>query len=253
MSYFKTRDFWRLFLITSTDYSELDLGNIKVDETVQHFRKALQSGQDTRNFEEQLYEDLIAKAQSRLPGSGLSLIIVPYGPLHYIPFSALYSKTSKQYLIQQHVIRTVPSASILEYLIVEPRPEQGILVLGNPYRPDQIPLPGAEQEARLIASRLKPSDLFLDKEATKPRFLELAPRHQYLHIAGHGKFDADEPLRSQILLAPPNIPSKDQGRSGQLPDYSSGNLEANDLFKIKEPWDARLVVLMILGKQLNVS
>ena len=243
LSYFKTRNGWRLFLIRPTNYRKLDLGNIKVDETVQKFREALQSGQDTRHFEEQLYEDLFSKAQSTLPDTELNLIIVPYGPLHYVPFSALYSKKSREYLIQRHVIRTVASASVLEYLTPEPGPERGILVLGNPHRPDQAPLPGADQEARLIASRLTPSDLFLGKDATKQRFLDLAPRHKYLHIAGHGKFDADEPLRSKILLAPPNTLSKDQDRSGQLTDYSIGNLEVNDLFTIKEPWDSRLVVL----------
>ena len=41
------------------------------------------------------------------------LIIVPHGPLHYLPFHALHDREA--YLLEKHEISYLPGASLLRY------------------------------------------------------------------------------------------------------------------------------------------
>lgn len=130
------------------------------------------------------------------------LIIVPYGVLHYLPFHCLFDGV--QFLIEQHDISYLPSASILE--ICRQRGQQidskalslqDSLVLGLS---DGGRLAFALEEAQAVARQLGVLPA-LDNAATTSLLLQKGPRSPIVHIAAHGMFRLDAPNFSYIKLA----------------------------------------------------
>lgn len=122
------------------------------------------------------------------------LIIVPHGPLHYLPFHALHNGTS--YLIEQNEICYLPSASSLRYCR-EQRPDsnQSIAVgYSNGGR-----LPHAVEEARKIAELLQ-GQVLLEEQASLAEFYRAISECRVLHLATHGDFRLDNPLFSGLAL-----------------------------------------------------
>jgi hypothetical protein len=64
-----------------------------------------------------LYQGLIEPLEEALRAYQ-RWIVVPFGPLHYLPFQALYD--GSQYLVEQHEISYLPGASLLRFCL-EPR------------------------------------------------------------------------------------------------------------------------------------
>lgn len=137
------------------------------------------------------------------------LLIVAHGPLHYLPFNALYN--GRDFLIDQYDISILPSASVMAFLDKRVTVAKPLLILGNPELNDpQLALPGAEQEAKAIASQQPGSSLLLRSAATETQVKQNGAQFKYLHFASHGIFDADAPLSSGLLLA------KDKDNDGML-------------------------------------
>lgn len=123
------------------------------------------------------------------------LILVPHGPLHYLPFQALYD--GHAYLIEKYELSYLPGSSLLKYCL-EPRPAQGDLVaFGHSY---QGRLPFTLLEARQIAG-LWSLPAILEEQATLDEVRRLAPACRILHLAAHGDFRPDNPLFSGLALA----------------------------------------------------
>ena len=123
------------------------------------------------------------------------LIIVPHGPLHYLPFHALYDGSS--YLLEGHEISYLPAASLLRYCCEAQVAESGLLALGDSHGGR---LPHAVQEARTIAQRLG-GRAFVETEATLERLRVDASACRTIHLAAHGEFRPDNPLFSGLALA----------------------------------------------------
>ncbi len=131
------------------------------------------------------------------------LIIVPHGPLHYLPFNALYN--GSDFLIDQYDISILPSASVMAFLNKQVTAPQPLLILGNPELGDpKLALPGAEQEAKAIASQQTGASLLLGSGATETQVKENGVLFKTLHFASHGVFDPLQPLSSGLLLARDN-------------------------------------------------
>ncbi len=131
-----------------------------------------------------------------------NVIIVPHGALHYLPFSALQDGEGN-YLLDRYSLRFLPSASVLKYLgpVAHQKTTQ-LLALGNPDLGDsRLDLPFAEGEARLVASLYPTSRVLLRKDASESNFKKAGGIFSRIHFAGHGKFQADEPLKSGLYLA----------------------------------------------------
>jgi CHAT domain-containing protein len=142
----------------------------------------------------QLYDQLVAPLQDQLEAYP-QLIVVPHGPLHYLPFHALYDGQS--YLLEQHTISYLPVASLLSYR-PENSPARGkALALGHSYGGA---LPHAVQEARSIATILD-GQAMLEGQATLAQFEQMAPDSRILHLATHGDFRPDTPLFSGLALS----------------------------------------------------
>jgi CHAT domain-containing protein/tetratricopeptide (TPR) repeat protein len=123
------------------------------------------------------------------------LILVPHGPLHYLPFQALYDGNS--YLVEKFELSYLPGSSLLKYCL-EPRQAQGDLVaFGHSY---QGRLPFTLLEARQIAG-LWSLPAILEEQATLDELRRIAPTCRILHLAAHGDFRPDNPLFSGLALA----------------------------------------------------
>jgi len=209
------------------------------------------SGKTRQSPEErlkQLHQLLIEPIADLLPTEpNARVIFIPQGELFFVPFPALQDESGK-HLIEKHTILTAPSIQVLE-LTRQQRQKLGsresgvgsseFMVVGNPTMPKVAPvpgeppeplepLPGAEQEAKEIASLLN-TQAIIGNQATEAAIVQQMPKARFIHLATHGLLDdlynADIP--GAIALAP----------SGE----DDGLLRASEILKLK--LNAELVVL----------
>ena len=137
--------------------------------------------------------------------AGKRLIIVPHGPLHYLPFQAL--RLDGQYLIERNPVAIAPSISIAARLAQRtPTVAPQLVAFGNPTIDPNVadPLPGAEREVQALAKQFPSPTLFFKEQANKSNFASSAPKARLLHVAAHATADTLDPLHSKVLLADEN-------------------------------------------------
>lgn len=130
------------------------------------------------------------------------LCIVPYGPLHYIPFHALLSAADETTTSAPGAgqapaeILSAPSATVLlDYCQTRPQGQgQGALVVSYGQN-----LRHAAREGTTIASRLHGTHLS-GADATTAAVMAHASHYPVLHFACHGTFDPLSPLASGVEL-----------------------------------------------------
>ncbi|MBD1837164.1 CHAT domain-containing tetratricopeptide repeat protein [Coleofasciculus sp. FACHB-501] len=190
---------------------------------------------------QQLHQLLIQPIAGLLPKDPNDRIIfIPQRELFLVPFPALQDASGK-YLIEQHTIVTAPAIQVLELTRKQRQRVSGkeVLVVGNPIMPNVAPkigekseplsqLPGAEQEAKAIASLLKTKPL-IGKQATKIAIAQQMPKAKIIHLATHGLLDDFQGLGvpGAIALAPS--------------EQDTGLLTASEILDMK--LNAELVVL----------
>jgi len=178
-------------------------------------RAILSRSPDARMLARRLHEQLVAPL-------GLSdteaLVVVPHGPLHYLPFQALYGP--RGYMVEERPISYAPSASIWLHLLSKELPRRGQpLALGNPdLGTPRLGLPGAQREVVNIKNLYPDAEIYLGAEATKQRLLVRAPSKDLLHVAAHAEVDEVDPLYSVIRLA--------------AADGATGQLEAHEIYDL---------------------
>ncbi|GAB4209695.1 MAG: hypothetical protein Fur006_69640 [Coleofasciculaceae cyanobacterium] len=172
----------------------------------------------TNRFQ-QLHQLLIEPIADLLPTDpNARVVFIPQSSLFLVPFPALQGKDGK-YLIEKHTILTAPSIQVLE-LTRKQRQNRGsresgvgsrnALVVGNPSmpsvppypgeKPQQLPsLPGAEEEAKAIASVLN-TKAIIGKDATKSAITQLMLKARIIHLATHGLLDDVRGIGSAIVL-----------------------------------------------------
>ena len=147
-----------------------------------------------------LYNLLIDPIISQLPASG-SLTIVPYGPLHKLPFHALFD--GSHHLIESFQISYLPTSHLLlktesnHDVTVERATKKQALIFGYS---GQGHLPHALDEAKMLATLLS-GNCYLEEEATIERLLHEAEDSPLIHLATHGHSRLDSPNFSSVLLA----------------------------------------------------
>ncbi|MET3442233.1 CHAT domain-containing protein [Variovorax paradoxus] len=131
---------------------------------------------------------------------GQRLIVVPHGPLHYLPFQAL--RIQGRYVIETNPVSVAPSMSIAVQLAQRsPRVEGALTAFGNPRIEDKYDLPGAEVEVKELARLFPRNTVYMGAAATKTQFREASARAPLMHVAAHAEADQVDPLYSRILLA----------------------------------------------------
>jgi CHAT domain-containing protein len=147
-----------------------------------------------------LYTLLIAPVAESLPSPSGLLTIVPYGPLHSLPFHALY--TGSRYLVENFQMQYLPASSILLHL--EPQEQEISHVTTKPplvfgYSSNKH-LQRVQDEAETVTSLLG-GQCSLEDEATIAQLIEQAPGTPIIHIATHGQSRLDAPNFSFVRLA----------------------------------------------------
>ena len=162
-----------------------------------------------------------------------SLIVVPDGKLHLLPFSALAD--TEQYVLASHLVSVAPSGTVLDMLRRRSdRPSRDTLpylgvaawtskppattliaairrTVSGPERQELVALPESRNEVETIATDLpRPGTILLGDHATETDFKRL-PLNQYnvIHLALHGYADSEFPDRSALVFAPENPPVDD--------------------------------------------
>jgi CHAT domain-containing protein len=189
------------FVVSRSGLRVRTLNAAGLDDAIRAFRFAVQnpaSPSAWRPRAKALYDRLIAPIE---PLDAERLTIVAHGALHYLPFDALHD--GDRFLVERYPLRMLPAASVLQFLRAAPAEKPGLVLafgnpdLGNP----KLDLAFAQAEAESIASSMPRSRALVRKQASKDAFGRYSGGFRYIHIASHGEFDPDAPLKSALLLA----------------------------------------------------
>lgn len=126
-----------------------------------------------------------------------TLVVVPWGELAYVPFSALLEETE----LEPKNIVLAPSVGIYEYIDVEPTPLRSLVALGDP-QTEFPPLRGARQEVEEIQKYFFGSAVFFGSDATETKLRGPGVSTDVVHLACHGMMNEDMPAYSFLALAP---------------------------------------------------
>ena len=171
-----------------------------------------------------LYDELLSPIRSRL--NSAHLLIVPHGPLHYVPFHALFD--GEKYVIDDHTVSYAPSLSVYSVCTKTATNASGpMLLMGIP--DERAPL--IEKEINSISSIWASSKAYLGPEAAEHILRNEGSKCRILHIATHGHFRQDSPLFSRIRLG-------------------SSYLSLYDIYQLRLP--AELVTLSGCATGMNV-
>ncbi len=159
---------------------------------VSKFQQALLRA--TQNHLQAIYEEIFAPLRQRLKAR--DLIIVPYGPLHSLPFHALFD--GRQFLLDTFTISYAPSASIHALCQQQIETHTGpSLILGV----EDPKTPFIRQEVEAVAEVVTEPQILLGSDASERALREDGARSRLIHIASHGYFRQDSPMFSAIRLA----------------------------------------------------
>jgi CHAT domain-containing protein len=175
-----------------------------------------------------LYRDLLEQAVEELPPAVDSLILIPDGPLHQLPFAVLKPSPEAPPLAARYELTRVPSATLwlewrgqtpgsteLPALVLadpdlgartdEPAAPRATLRGWDPVRgADLSPLPFARREGWSVRRHLgRNTELLTGGEASEVavKTADLS-RFGLLHFAAHATPDSQSPERSTVHLAP---------------------------------------------------
>jgi len=157
-----------------------------------------------------LFTTLIAPVKAHF-APNVPLIIVPDAALYGLSFATLIDPVTGRYLIDDHMVGLVPSATHLLDPPKHARPKDGAaslqpLLIGgdikNPSHADLDPLPDAAKELLDIAKFYPRYTILPGPEATLHNLRENLQQHNIFHFAGHAIANDRFPWRSELILMP---------------------------------------------------
>ena len=202
VEYYYQGDDLYAFVLNRAGLKAVKLDGSNLANQVQVFRKGIESPQsnDWTGASRALYARLWQPLEGEITTK--NIIVVAHGALHYLPFAAL-QRFDGNFLVDRHSLRLLPSASVLKFLKPTLAKKQApVLVFGNPDLGDpKLDLQFAESEAKTVTRLYPASKLFTRKAASETAFKQSATAYSRIHLASHGKFQADAPLASGLYLA----------------------------------------------------
>ena len=136
------------------------------------------------------YEELESLAKKGTAGNKPKLLVIPQGTTFNIPFAAL--KLNGEPLCNYVTIIEAFSFNSFAHVTSKSKNKtptrnfQNALIVGNPTH--KIDLPKAEEEAKVIATKLAVTPLLKD-QATKKAVVEQLPNVNLIHFGCHGEMD----------------------------------------------------------------
>jgi CHAT domain-containing protein len=116
------------------------------------------------------------------------LVLVPTGPLQWLPWSLLPSCRGR-------AVSVVPSATLWHRAAAVAAPLRGVVAVAGP------DLPHAPAEARAVAALHEGAELLEGPQASADAVKDALARNDVAHVAAHGAFRGDNPLFSCLRLA----------------------------------------------------
>ena len=180
----------------------------KLDQMVDSLRRRQEGGLSAAPLDSTLFGLLLAPILNDVP-AGSRLVILPDRCLSRLPFAALKDPNSGRYLIQDHPISLVPSATVLiaslhrlEDSRLREHRQPRVLLVGNPTARGWPSLPAADKEVAAIGQLYAgASTLLTGASATKEAFLAALAEHGIVHFGGHAVSDPESPQRSRLIFA----------------------------------------------------
>jgi CHAT domain-containing protein len=210
--------------VASSELSKRDLLNYS-QSLLRMLQNPRRGDRKIKKKGKRLFDHTFGPVISRLKAK--RLVVVPWGPLHYIPFMALWD--GERYLVDRfEALTTVPSASVLVMARAKKRKTKGdVFALGNP-QTDMPDLPSALEEVKILGKLFGRARVETGAKATRSAFEKTAPRSRMIHVASHGVFFPERPMDSFLAL------------SGKTPE--AGRLPAQEILQMNLS-RASLVVL----------
>jgi CHAT domain-containing protein/tetratricopeptide (TPR) repeat protein len=151
------------------------------------------------------------------------LVIVPYGPLTYLPFAALRDPNDGKYLVERHAIVYAPSAAALAAIRGAPSSAEAQASAAVALAPFPEDLPATREEARGVERAIPGTVVLVGPRASEEALRRALDDAPLVHIATHGQLNAYSPMFSHVALAP--------GRRGDRSD--DGRLEVHELLGLR--------------------
>jgi pentatricopeptide repeat protein len=214
IEYFLTDQNLFIFVISKGEIRvvSLSISKDQIDKLLLDFRAKVVARDKNANLSAKaLYHLLIDPIKHLLSSS--KICIVPHSTLHYLPFQALYD--GNNYLIQQHQVFYAPSVTVLRFCLQKrSQNKQSLLAIGPPpFEDESLQLKFAESESYLVSTNFEQNLLLLRNQANESNFRKYAGDYDIVHIATHGYFFKEAPMKSYLLLL------GDQENDGKLSAY----------------------------------
>jgi CHAT domain-containing protein len=209
--------------VTDHSASRYDIpGKSEIDRCTQQYASLIHERKTDPTLAAELFQKLLAPVPEYRANS--SIIVIPDGQLHLLPFAALVDKDA--YVVMDHAVTVSPSATVLSLLrdrerstLRDPLDYVGVAAwsddkgqtnnavqrtaFGAPSRPLDL-LPESKTEVENIARDFpRSSTVLLGASATETKFKQLPlVDYRVLHLALHGYADLAFPDRSALVFAP---------------------------------------------------
>lgn len=195
----------------------------QIEKDARQYEATIRHRKTDPSLAARLFDELLAPIAEYQ--SNPSLIVIPDGQLHLLPFDALVRDGA--YVIATHSVSVSPSATVLSLLRdreLETNTDRysyvGVAAWSESSEADQAlvrsaslrlpapsdfePLPESKQEVEEIATGFPPPNtVLIGPDATETRFKQLPLReYRVLHLALHGYADLDYPDRSALVFSP---------------------------------------------------
>jgi len=169
-----------------------------------------------------LYDTLLRPVEaSGLLRDATTIIVVPNGPLAYLPFSALFDSRSGTYAAERYGVLKVAAAASLPWLRATPKDDSRLQPV-QVFAPFPDRLPATRGEAAEIARLFPSARVYVGAEATKSNLRRALENVGIVHVATHANMNPRNPLFSQLEVA-----------AGDDAPATSGRLEVHELLSYR--------------------
>ena len=220
---------------SSADVVSIALSRVELSDRVGRIRLAIRAFGAVEDQLAKLADVLMKPLRPRLQ-KATTVVVLPQGPLHHLPFAALPDKDGEP-MLQHFVIARAPSGSILFDQL-----QQAV-----PGRPEHISVfaPSADLPfSGLEAASIAGTRANVGAAASEATLREV--RADAIDIAAHGELDPTDPLSSAIVLWPPET---EDGRT--IEARNDGRLELHEVFSL--PHAPRLITLSACDSAISAQ
>lgn len=202
-----------LFTNRGRSHSVVALPAAEISYWVQKIRQKIDSGTSPRELKSfQSFFQLLLDPVTKTDGAA-TLVFVPDGPLHELPFAALPDPRGGLLIEQRSVVVAYSMDAFLRATrrLTGLRPTT-VAAFGDGHDTSVSGLPRlnvANLEAAAVGAVYEDAHVFTGQEATRRRFLT-APQ-PVVHFAGHATVNRAFPLHSRLWLAPDRGTERSEG------------------------------------------